>query len=204
MSERTFRAVVAAVLVGFLVLAAFVAASLLPGPITRPVASGTAPPTASTRPTATASPVRGPSFDVPSVVSVGLVKRGMSSGETLRLGLVESAEDGLENAAGTVDIVLADGEGEATVSFVGSPNVSAPGSLGATAELVAPNVLRLSIVASDPLNVESIVITGLGIGASSTAAPGPIDAVLEAASGSLLDAFPSERLASPGSVIASP
>ena len=102
-------------------------------------------------------------------------------------------------------MTLADHAGDgSTVAFVGTPSVDAPGSLGATATLVAPNVLMVSIVASDTLNIEPITISGLGIRASSTAAIGSVTAELNGFTGSMATGAASNVLASPGSVIASP
>ncbi len=102
-------------------------------------------------------------------------------------------------------MTLADHAGDgSTVAFVGTPVVGAPGSLGATARLIAPNVLMVSIVASDTVNVEPITISGLGIKVSSTAAIGPLKAELNAFTGSLATGAANNALASPGSVVTSP
>jgi hypothetical protein len=207
MSERTFRAVVAAVLVGALALAVVVAAAVL-GPHSAepsPSVSATASPVTTPTPSVPPTPVAGPVFAAPGVVSVGLVPRGASSGMTLVLRFLEPSDAAIPNGAGSFRVTLTDQAGDgSTVAFVGTPVVGAPGSLGATAALTAPNVLMVRIVASDTLNVEPITISGLGIKASSTAAVGPVHAVLSGFTGSLASGSANDSLASPGSVVSSP
>jgi hypothetical protein len=206
MSERTFRAVVASVLVGALALGVVVAAVVLaprsnqPRPTPSAVPSPAATPVTTTAPT----PIAGPVFAAPEVVSVGLIQRGAISGPTLVLRFVEPSVDAIPNAPGSFRVTLTDAANDgSTVSFTGTPTIGAPGSLGATTEFSAPNVLLISIVASDNVEVEPITITGLGIRATSTAAIGPIRAELDAFTGSLATGAPSNVLPSPGSVIAS-
>ena len=207
MSERTFRAVVAAVLVGALALAVVVAAAVL-GPRSAepsPSVSVTSSPLTTPLPSVPPTPVAGPVFAAPGVVSVGLVPRGASSGTTLVLQFREPSDAAIPNAPGSFLVTLTDQAGDgSTVAFVGTPVVDAPGSLGATAALTAPNILMVRIVASDPLNVEPITISGLGIKASSTAAIGPVKGVLGSFTGSLARGPTNDVLASPGSVVASP
>lgn len=207
MSERTFRAVVASVLVGALVLAFIVATIVFlprsPAPSPSPsIAASAAPgPTPAPAPT----PAAGPVFVAPDVVSVGLISRGASSGKTLVLQFLESSVDAIPDAPGSFTVTLADHAGDgSTVEFVGTPSLVAPDSLGSTAGLVAPNVLLVSIVASDTRNVELMTISGLGISASSTAAIGSVNAELDDFTGSLATGAARNVLASPGSVIASP
>jgi hypothetical protein len=206
MSERTFRAVVAAVLIGALALAVVVSIALLPRS-TEPMPSPSTairPPTSPT-PSAAPTPTAGPVFTASGVVSVGLISRGTSSGRTLVLQFLEPSIDAIPNAPGSFRVTLTDQAGDgSTVSFVGEPLVSAPGSLGATATLEAPNVLMISIEASDTINVEPITISGLGIQATSTAAIGVVTAELNGFTGSLATGAARNFLASPGSVIAGP
>ena len=187
MSERTFRGVVAAVLVGFLALAIIAVVGLVPrsaqpvpsGPPSITVAPSRSPSTAPTR-----IPV--PAFASPEVVDVGVVPRGTTSTRTLELRFVESSVDAIPGAAGSFRVTLTDDTGdESTLAFVGTPSIDAPGSLGATASLLSPNVLVVSIENSDPLNVEPITISALAIQAYSTAPAGSIDVVLDQFSGSL-------------------
>jgi uncharacterized membrane protein len=76
--------------------------------------------------------------------------------------------------------------------------------LGASAKVVARNVLEISIVASDRYNVEQITVTRLGIMATPDAALGPITATLGDFSGSLVGSVTNAVLLSPGTVIAGP
>lgn len=206
MSERTFRAVVAAVLVGALALAAVAVVALLPRsnePLpTAPPSTGTgAGPTLTVAPTPTAGPV----FIAPDIVSVGLISRGASSGTTLELRFLEPRADAIANAPGSFRVTLTDRDRDGTtVAFVGVPSVSAPDTLGATASLAAPNVLMVSIVSSDTEIQELITIRGLGIRASSTAAVGPVRAELNAFAGSLALGVADSILPAPGSVVAGP
>lgn len=206
MSERTFRGVVASVLVVALALAVIVAAAVfLPqSPEPSPRASATI---AALRPTpiAAPTPIPGPVFVSPDVVSVGQISRGASSGTTLTLHFVESGVDAIPDAAGSFQVTLVDHAGDgSTVAFVGTPLVDAPGSLGATATLVASNVLMVSIVGADTVNVEPITISGIGIRASSTAAIGSVTAELNGFTGSLATGAARNLLAPLGSVIAGP
>lgn len=194
-------------LVGALGLAFVITgATLLPRP-SEPVPSPTVAislrPTP--RPTVTATPIAGPVFDSPGVVSVGLISRGTASRETLRLEFVEPSVSAIPDAPGALLVTLKDREGDgSTVAFVGTPAVAAPGSLGATATLVMPNVLMVAIVASDGLNIESIAITGLGIKATEEAAIGPLVAEVGGFDGSLSGGLTRDELPSPGFVITSP
>jgi hypothetical protein len=207
MSERTFRAVVAAVLVAALALAAAVAFAVLQPPSPSP-APGTTP---SARPTATAPPTPAPTptptpqlvFAEIDVTAVGSVPRAGASGTTLVLRFVESSIDAIPDGAGSFTVTLADSAGVGTtLVFTGTPSIDAPGSLGATAELSAGNVLRISIVAADILNIEPLTITGLGIGASDDAALGPVAAGLGDFTGALAAGVANVVLPSPGTVVA--
>jgi hypothetical protein len=202
MSERTFRAVVAAVLIGALALAVVATAVVLtaqPKSLSSPIVVPTA--SASVVPTATPTPVAGPVFEAPQVISVGLVARGTSSKLTLVLRFVEPSIAAIPNAPGSFEVTLTDAANDgSTIAFVGTPTINAPGSLGIDARLSAPNVLRVSIVASDTFNIEPITISGLGIRATATAAIGPLDARLSDFTGSLAGGVVSNILPSPGSV----
>jgi hypothetical protein len=207
MSERALRGVVALVLVGALVLAIIVASAIFlarsaePAPDASVAYSPALGPTRSLAPTPIALPV----FGAPAVTAVGLIPRGGSSGRTLVLQFLESSADAIPNAPGSFRVTLTDHAGNGTtVAFVGTPSVAAPGSLGATARLVAANVLLVSIAGSDTRNVEPISISGLGMSASPTAALGSLNAALDDYSGSLATGAASNVLASPGTVIASP
>jgi len=207
MSERTFRAVVAAVLVGALALAAVVAFAVLqppspsppPSAIPTPRPTPTAPPTPAPTPTPTPQLV----FGEVGITAVGNVPRGGASGTTLVLRFTESSVDAIPNMAGSFTVTLSDLAGVGTtLAFTGSPSIDAPGSLGVSAELVAGNVLRISIVASDTLNIEQITVTGLGVGASGDAVVGPIMAIVGDFTGAFAAGVANETLPSPGTVVA--
>jgi hypothetical protein len=205
MSERTFRAVVASVLVGAFALAVVVAvAVLLPrSPVPTPSASveTSLPPL----PTPSIAPTRilGPELRA-SVIGVGQIPRGGASGNTLVLQFLEVGVDAIPSAAGSFRVTLTDGAGNgSTVGFVGTPSVQAPGSLGATVARLGPNALLVSIRGSDPNNVELLSIRGLGIGASATAALGALRIHLDRFSGSLVTGAESSSLP-PGTVVANP
>ena len=207
MSERTFRAVVAAVLVGALALAAVVAFAVLqppspsppPSAIPTPRPTPTAPPTPAPTPTPTPQLV----FGEVGITAVGNVPRGGASGTTLVLRFTESSVDAIPNIAGSFTVTLSDLAGVGTtLAFTGSPSIDAPGSLGVSAELVAGNVLRISIVASDTLNIEQITVTGLGVGASGDAVVGPIMAIVDDFTGAFAAGVANETLPSPGTVVA--
>jgi hypothetical protein len=116
---------------------------------------------------------------------------------------VESSVDAMPDGAGSFTVTLADSAGAgATLAFTGSPTIDAPGSLGATAELSAGNVLTISIVGADVLNIEPITVAGLGIGASDDAALGPVAAGLGNFTGALAAGVANVVLPSPGTVVA--
>jgi len=205
MDERTFRAVVASVLVGAFALAVIVAvAVLLPrSPVPTPNAAVTTslPPL----PTPSIAPTRilGPELRA-SVIGVGQIPRGGASGNTLVLQFLEVGVDAIPSAAGSFRVTLTDGAGSgSTVAFVGTPSVQAPGSLGATVARLGPNALLVSILGADPNNVELLSIRGLGIGASATAALGALRIHLDRFSGSLVTGAESSSLP-PGTVVANP
>ena len=200
MSERTFRAVVAAVLVGALALTSVVAFAVLqPSPSPAPSAT----PTARLAPTAPPTPTPRLVFGEVGVTAVGNVPRSGASGTTLVLRFTEPSVDAILNAAGSFTVTLTDQAGVGTtLIFTGTPSLAAPGSLGASAELVAPNVLKVSIAASDLVNIEPITVTGLGISASPEAALGSINATLGAFSGSLAGGVANIVLSPPGTVVA--
>lgn len=206
MTEATFRAVVASVLVAALALAVVVALFVLrpPSPAPAPSASPSAPPTAApltAAPTATPAPPH--VFENIGVTGVGDIPRGGSSGNTLVLRFMEPSPDAIPDAAGSFLVTLTDHAGAGTtVAFTGTASIDAPGSLGVSADLVAKNVLKISIKASDTFNVEPIIITGLGIGASPTTALGSIDAVMSDFTGSFVAGVANDALPSPGTVIA--
>ena len=64
-----------------------------------------------------------------------------------------------------------------TVTFSGTPVVSAPGSLGATATATV-STLTINFAGSDTLNIEQVSVSGLKITASANATAGAITATL--------------------------
>jgi hypothetical protein len=206
MSEATFRAVVAVVLVGALALAVVTTASVFH---LWPPTSTSSPmplPTATAATTSTVSPIPPPPFGRIGVTGVGSITRGGRSPGTLVLSLPESSRAAIPDAAGSFRLTLTDADGRSTVAFVGAPVVEAPGSLGAHAGFVGssvlgPNVLEVTIRGSDDRNLELITITGLGISASSDAAVGPVHATLGSFTGSLA-AGVAHPLPAPGTVVA--
>jgi hypothetical protein len=221
MSEATFRAVVAVILVAALALALAITASVFrlwpsipvptASPAPPPTPTTTAPPTATPTTTAapTATPTPPPPFGKIDVTSVGLITRGQHSPTTLVLSFLESSPSAIPDAPGSFRLTLTDAAGRSTVAFVGTPVVEAPDSLGARSVFVGsnvlgPNVLEVSIRGSDNWNFELITITGLGISTASTAALGPVRAVLSGFTGSLAVGVTRPGLPSPGTVVAGP
>jgi hypothetical protein len=205
MSERTFRAVVASVLVGAFALAVVVAvAVLLPrSPVPTPSASVEASLPPLPTPSIATTRIPGPVLRA-SVIGVGQIPRGGASGNTLVLQFLEVTTDAIPSAAGSFRVTLTDGAGSgSTVAFVGTPSVQAPGSLGATVARLGPNALLVSILGADPNNVELLSIRGFGVSASATAALGAIRIHLDQFSGSLVTGAEASSL-SPGTVAASP
>ena len=209
MSERTFRAVVAAVLVGALALAVIVTFAVLQPPTPSPAPGATLAarpkPTAAPTPAATPTPTPGPVFGDVGVAAVGSVPRGGASGTTLVLRFVEPRVDAIPGAPGSLTVTLSDAAGAGTtLAFTGTPSLDAPGSLGARAESLGSNVLKISIRGSDAKNIEPITVTGLGISATPDASLGPISATLGDFTGSLAGGVANVILSSPGTVTAGP
>ena len=136
-----------------------------------------------------------------TVAGVGTIARGGSSGTTLTLSFNKASVAAIGRGPGSFEVTLTDSAGSTTaITFTGAPSTAkSPGSLGASAS-VSGNMLTVKILDSDTLNIEPIIVTGLGIAASSTAAPGPIVATMGAFTGSLAGGATNDVLASPGSV----
>jgi hypothetical protein len=146
-----------------------------------------------------------PAFVNVTVAGVGTIRRGGSSAATLRLSFDEASVAAIARGPGSFDMTIADNAGSGTtVSFLGTPSTAkSPGSLGASAT-VTGNVLTVDILDSDPLNVEPIIVTGLAIATSSTAALGSIAATMGRFSGSLAGGATNDVVVSPGSVVSNP
>jgi len=208
-SERAFRAVIAAVLVGALALAAIVVFAdrqpSVPGQPSSAASTATPRPTPIETSIATPTPTPRLVFGDVGVTPVGSVPRGGASSATLVLRFVEPSIDAIPAAVGSLTVTLADSGGSgSTLAFSGTPALDAPGSLGTKAGLIAGNILLISIRGSDSLNIEPITITGLGIRATPDAALGPITAMLGDFTGSLAGGVANAVLPSFGTVVAAP
>ena len=113
--------------------------------------------------------------------SAGSVAQGATSTGTATILFTESSATALTALApGCLQVSITPAAPVVgTVTWAGTPVVSAPGSLGATASL-AGNILTVKITASDNANVETISISGLKVTASSDATPGAVVATLAA------------------------
>ncbi len=112
-----------------------------------------------------------------TVTSAGNIPQGGSSAGTATFRITEQAAGSLPNSAGSIDIVITDSASAATVGFSGTPVVSAPGSLGASAAIVG-GTLTFSWSASDTANIEYIDVSGLTIDDLGGAALGAVKATL--------------------------
>jgi hypothetical protein len=156
------------------------------------------------RPTSQPTPTP-PAFASVTVSGVGTIPRGGSSAATVTLYFNEASVAAIGRGPGSFQVTLSDQAGSAsTVLFVGTPSTAkSPGSLGASATIYGSE-LAVRILDSDQLNIEPIIVTGIGISVSSTAALGPIKATMGGFTGSLAGGATNDVLASPGSVVSSP
>ncbi len=202
MSERTFRAVVASVLVGALVLAIAVVVVVLPNPATpEPAVAPTSSQAVTAAPTSTPVPSAPVAWAAASLTGVGDIPQGSASASAFVLDLIELRADAVPDAPGSVQLTLTDAAGNPSLAFVGTPSVVAPGSLGVVTRLTAPNVLLVRIVASDVYNVEPITIRGLTIRAGASAALGPATLELGKFEGSLAGGTTGAALPPVGTVV---
>jgi hypothetical protein len=119
-----------------------------------------------------------------TVGSAGNVPRAGTSTGTVSLTFTESAAACLANplpASPDITVTI----DQAGVTFSGTPVVSAPGSLGATAS-ASGAVLTINLTGSDPLNVETLSITGLTLSATAAAPLGGVTATLGGDAATLL------------------
>jgi hypothetical protein len=212
MTPSAFRAVVAGTLVAALVLAMVITVLVLgpkPGPEATASLPGASPSgVATATPPGSSSPAMSPTpppavFGSMDVVGAGDVARGGTSATTVSLRFLKTNPAAIPSAPGSFQVTLSDAAGQPTIDFVGTPSVVAPDSLGASATLVAGNVLEIHISGSDPANAELLTINGLSIKAFATAALGPITASVGAFRGSLAAGVDVTDLPSPGTVVAS-
>jgi hypothetical protein len=178
----------------FWVIAALVLAACTSTPT--PMPTPTPPPPPTPAPPALASV---------TVAGVGTIHRGGSSAATLSLSFTEASIASIGRGPGSFEVTLTDSAGTGgEVSFLGTPSTAkSPGSLGASAT-ASGNVLTVSIVDSDTVNIEPIIVTGLGIAATSGAALGPIEGTMSAFTGSLAGGATNDVLASLGTVVSNP
>jgi hypothetical protein len=135
------------------------------------------------------------------VTGVGAIPPGRTSLPTMTIRLTEADVATIARGEGSLVITFTDSAGAGdSIGLIGEPAVSAPGSLGVTAGLSRPSVIVLSIVDSDPLNIEQVTISNLRLSASAAAAAGPIRATITECTGSLAGCAPERELASPGTV----
>jgi hypothetical protein len=146
-----------------------------------------------------------PAFASVTVTGVSAIRRGGASSGTLALSFAEAGVAAFARGAGSFEVTISDHAGfGSTVHFTGSPSTArSPGSLGATAAISA-NVLTISILDSDTVNIEPIIVTDIGIAASSAAALGSIDAAMGGFTGSLAAGATNDVLVSLGAVVAGP
>jgi len=117
-----------------------------------------------------------------TTTSAGTVPRGGTSVGTATFTFTENAPAcfnliGLPADGAELSIVITDSASGTTVHFSGTPVVTAPGSLAATASL-SNNTLNINFGASDSLNIEQISVSGLAIAADVGATDGAIKASL--------------------------
>lgn len=174
------------------------------------LAACTSPPTPSPTPAPTLQPTPQPTAASPALGSVtvsgvGTIQRGGSSGDTLNLSFTEAGVAAIGKGPGSFEVTLSDAAGStSSVSFVGVPSTAAsPVSVGASAS-IAGSTLTVRILDSNATFIDRVVVTGIGIAASSSAAPGPIEATMGGFTGSLAGGATSDVLVSPGSVVSSP
>lgn len=116
------------------------------------------------------------------VTSAGAVPRGGTSTGTATFQFTESAAACFPAGAspGAIRVVITDSASGSTVHFSGTPVVTAPGSLGATAALstttVSNDTLTVNFAGSDTINIEQVTISGLKLSADAAAPIGAIQA----------------------------
>lgn len=121
-----------------------------------------------------------------SVTSAGSVARGSTTtGAGFSIVLTENTAACLVAAtvAGADDlrVTLTDSAASAaTVDFTGTPSITAPGSLGASAA-VSGGDLVIQLTGTDTTNVEQITVSGLQVSTTSGAALGAVTATLTGA-----------------------
>ncbi|MGO9179826.1 MAG: hypothetical protein ACLQBX_08670 [Candidatus Limnocylindrales bacterium] len=196
----------AALLSALLAVVTLAACSSSPTPSPTAQAPTPSPATsASTSSLATSAPTPSVALARVTVTGVGAIRRGGSSPDTLAFSFIEAGASAFGRGPGSFDVTILDHAGsDLTLRFTGTPSAAkSPGSLGATATIIA-DVLTIRILDSDPYHVEPIIVTGIGIAASPTAAIGPIFATMGSFTGSLAGGATNDVVASPAVVTAGP
>jgi hypothetical protein len=138
--------------------------------------------------------------------SAGNVAQGTTSANTATFLFTEKSKAALDvGVSGWMYVTILDHAGGNTVSWAGTPVVSAPDSLGVSVSISgAPigNILGIRITGHDNDNIETIAISGLKVKASSAAAPGDLQATLsDSATGSIWQAFYSAATNASGKLV---
>jgi len=127
-------------------------------------------------------------FASASVTSGGSVARGSTTTAGVTIQLNENTAACLTavgvgqspNPAVADDLVITltdSAASAATVDFVGTPTITAPGSLGASAALSGGNLV-IQLTGTDTINVEAITVSGLNVSTTAAAALGSVSATL--------------------------
>ena len=94
-------------------------------------------------------------FASTSVTSVGAVARGTTSATAATFTFTENSIAALAGPGTLIVTIAPASPGTGTVTFSGTPVVTAPGSLGASAT-ASGSVLTITLTGQDPLNVEQV------------------------------------------------
>jgi len=137
-------------------------------------------------------------FASTSVTSAGSIPVGGTSTGTATFEFVENRLYPFTNEPGSLTVTVLDSAGNATLTLTGG-NVIGPGSLSPSL-FVSGNTFTVATLGADPLNVELIRVSGITISASSTAAPGAVQATLSGSLASAVTEGGPLTLASPGMV----
>jgi hypothetical protein len=135
--------------------------------------------------------------------SAGNVAQGTTSAGTATFLFTENTVNALQNT-GTMTVTIDDAApGTGSVAWAGTPVVSAPASLGASATIVGADLI-ISITGFDNANIETISITGLRVWASSDAVPGAVVATLSDshATDAIMGAFVAVNVTATGTLAA--
>ena len=114
-----------------------------------------------------------------SVSSAGTVPVGGTSAGSAAFTFTENTANAFPPSGGTLIVTIRDAASGSTVHFTGSPVVTAPGSLGATAAIGSGGTFfTITAAGSDVVNPEQVTVSGLRISADAGAALGAIIATL--------------------------